>query len=197
MKGCSSQKQLYMKCSGERLGCPSVEPAITQVIPVPSWEQTAGSSQGWTERPEKMPHDPVTLPTVSSSSQTTFADIAHLSKLAGGMGIALDLVQTNTVGGTMWMWHGCGSPRKEILSQEMDWHRQLQEKLVPSLLQLPAHCSAAMKPYPMGANVDSPSLHVDRLTHARACKTSLQSDWLRVTHQNLTLSGHVGCSLLC
>lgn len=56
---------------------------------------------------------------------------------------------------------GCGMDilKKEILSQELNWHPQLQEKLVQSLIPLLAHCLAPMKPHHVGAT-DFPSLHM-------------------------------------
>ena len=57
-----------------------------------------------------------TLPPASSPSQTTLAGAAHLSLLAGGLGIALDLVQTNTAAGPTWMWHGLvASPKGDTI----------------------------------------------------------------------------------
>lgn len=52
------------------------------------------------------------------------------------------------------------APSKREYYPRRYWHPQLQENLVQSLLPLLAHCFAPMKPHPVGASADFPSLHM-------------------------------------
>jgi len=99
-------------------------------------DREAGGDAAW----QGTPRD--TLPPASSPSHPTLAGAAHCSLLAGGLGIALDLVQTNAAAGPTWMWHGLMALPKEDTTQETDWRRWLQENLVQRLLQLLARSSA-------------------------------------------------------